>query len=414
MSGTSAKTQQPIEGAPPGFLASLVGLSKAVVYPLDQVLTGMVTAVLCLEALCQFLGLTRSALYGHVVRLGLRTPTDRPLRSAGPRGWPVDDVRTVIKLRPIGVHPEIIGQCLSKHRNAGAVRAKCRRIGLAAPPRKSLFRPDAAELRRLLGLDRHPEAQSPSERCGRTAGPSLPGFEILPVPAKAEPTRRARGTKAPIRVEGQRELGLHGVVAGTEHVRPSVPETPSVRPSARPTPFPATASQHSPASVAELDFNALTWIGDLRSPGVNEVAVYAIGMLIMSGLHYSVVAKRTGKSPAAVRTIRTRIGVPVDGKFRAKSTDIFDSDAADATRELGGWIVRKGPATDDQRGLPTYFWVHKNDFRTRLPPTKRKRDRQIEGRSPIMEIITRAMIDEAAAKGKPIPAYQPICPAISA
>ena len=140
----------------------------------------------------------------------------------------------------------------------------------------------------------------------------------------------------------------------------------------------------------------------ISQPGVNEVAVYAIGMLIMSGLHYSVVARMTGKSPAAVRTIRTRIGVPVDGKFREKTTDIFDSEAADATRVLGGWIVRRGPATDDQRGLPSYFWVHKNDFRTRLPPTKRKRDRQIEGRSPIMEIITRAMIDEAAAKGKPI------------
>ena len=398
MSGPSASTQQPIEGAPPGFLASLIGLTKAIVYPFDQVLTGMVTAGLCLEALCQFLGLTRSALYGHVVRLGLRTPADRPVRSAGPRGWPVEDVRTVIKLRPIGVHPEIIGQCLSQPRNAGAVRAKCRRIGLAAPPRKSLFRPDPAELRRLLGLDPNAEAQSLFEKCCRTAGPSLPGFKILPEPAKAEPTRRMRGTKAPIRVEGQCELGLHSVVAGIEHVRSSVPETPN----ARPTQFTAAASQQSPASVAALDFNALTWIGDLRSPGVNEVAVYAIGMLIMSGLHYSVVAKMTGKSPAAVRTIRTRIGVPVDGKFREKSTDIFDIDAANATRVLGGWIVRKGPATDEQRGPPSYFWVHKNDFRTRLPPTKRKRDRQIEGRSPIMEIITRTMIDEAAAKGKPI------------
>ena len=401
MSGSSASTQQPIEGAPPGFLASLIGLAKAIVYPFDQVLTGMVTAGLCLEALCQFLGLTRSALYGHVVRLGLRTPADRPVRSAGPRGWPVEDVRTVIKLRPIGVHPEIIGQCLSQPRNAGAVRAKCRRIGLAAPPRKSLFRPDPAELRRLLGLDPLAETQSPSERCGRTAGPALPGFEPSQ-PATLKPTRRGSPAQPPVRVEGQRELGLHGIIAGTEHVRANVLDTPSIRPSPRLTPFTAAASQQFPASVAELDFNALTWIGDLRSPGVNEVAVYAIGMLIMSGLHYSVVARMTGKSPAAVRTIRTRIGVPVDGKFREKSTDIFDSDAADATRVLGGWIVRRGPATDDQRGLPTYFWVHKNDFRTRLPPTKRKRDRQIEGRSPIMEIITRAMIDEAAAKGEPI------------
>ena len=279
-------------------------------------------------------------------------------------------------------------------RNAAASGFPLRRANCCSGPTQ----PSCAG---FLGLEPHAE-QSPSEKCGRTAGPSLPGFEILPELPKDEPARRVRGTKAPIRVKGQRELGLHGVVAGTEQHRSNVPETPSVQPSARSTPFTAAASQQSPASVAELDFNSLKWIGDLRSPGVNEVAVYALGMLIMSGLHYSVVARMTGKSPAAVRTIRTRIGVPVDGKFREKSTDIFDSDAADATRVLGGWIVRRGPATDDQRGLPSYFWVHKNDFRTRLPPTKRKRDRQIEGRSPIMEIITRAMIDEAAAKGKPI------------
>ena len=62
MSGASAYTEQPREGAAPGCLTSLIGLAKAVVYPLDQVLTGMVTAGLCLDALCQFLGLTRSAL----------------------------------------------------------------------------------------------------------------------------------------------------------------------------------------------------------------------------------------------------------------------------------------------------------------------------------------------------------------
>ena len=395
MLGTSANTQQPIEEAPPGLLSSLLGLVKAAIYPFDHVLSGMIAAGLCVEALSRFLGLTRTAVYEHVVRLGLRTPVDTPLRAAGARGWSDDDVRLVVAARPIGVHPEVIGTCLSKQRNANAVRAKSRRLGLTAPPRKSLFRPEPSEMRRLLGLEPKAEAQSAPETCGRAAGPLFPGCDAEPEQEKAKTTRRACSPRLPVHAEGQREVRLPGIAAGTEHARSSVLETPILS-------APAIARDGTyPKDIQEIDFADLKWIGDLRSPSTNLAAVFAIGTLYMSALHYRIAAEMTGKSPASLRTTRTRIGVPVDAD-RKKSTDMFDLDVAHATRVLGGWIVRKGIITDAQRATDTYFWVHSSDRKTRLPPSKRKRDHQIEGRWPRMTIITRTMIEEAAAIGKPI------------
>ena len=395
MSGTSANTPEPSEGVPPGLLASLIALVKAVVYPFDHVLCGMVSAGLCVEALSRFLGLTRSAIFEHIVRLGLPTPADKVIRSAGARGWSDEDVRRLVAWRPVGVHPEVIGVSLSTPRKASAVRAKCRRIGLAAPARDLLFRPDPSELRRLSGVGSARDAQSPSEKCGRSAGPMFPGFDAGSEPEKARLARRERSSRLPVRAEGQRELGLMGIVAGTEHVRSSVLETPTL--SAR-----STANEDkNPKEIKDLDFADLTWIGSLRSPSTNAAAVFAIGTLFMSALHYRVIATMTGKSAASLRTIRTRIGVPVDGD-RRKFTDEFDIDSANATRVLGGWIVRKSYVKDGDRAKDNFFWVHSSDRGTKFSPTKRKRDHLIEGRSPRMTIITRAMIEEAAAKGEPI------------
>ena len=97
---------------------------------------------------------------------------------------------------------------------------------------------------------------------------------------------------------------------------------------------------------------------------------------------------------------RLHRSAPVD-RDRDKLTREFDIVVATATREKGNWIVRKGRVAEDQRGPATYFWVRKNDRATWYAPTRRKRDHLIEGRSPIMTIITRAMLGDEAKKYEP-------------
>jgi hypothetical protein len=410
---TVTNAPQPIEGPPQGIFAELLSFVRAAVFSFDRVLAGMVGAGLCLEALSRFLGLTRSALFDHIIRLGLPTPPDTAFRSPGARGWSVEDVQRLIAWRTAGVHPEVIGESLARPRRAGAVRAKCRRIGLAAPPRKSLFRPSAAELCGLSG-GRAPLAEplSPVEKCSRAAGPAVSDFvSTIDAPKPTRCTDRARSRGRP---EGQQELGLLGVVGGAEQALSVVPETPTlttsnladrdVAPSdAFETSTAAAEAAPIPQTIEDVDFADLTWIGRLRSPPTHLPAVWALGMLVMSGLHWREAAKMTGKSAAALRTIRTRIGAPVD-RDRDKLTRAFDIVVATATREKGNWIVRKGRVTEDHRGPATYFWVPKHDRACWYAPTRRKRDHLIEGRSPIMTIVTRAMLRDEATKYEPRPA----------
>jgi hypothetical protein len=75
----------------PGLLPSLAVATTAAGFPFDPVLAGMVAAGQGIHAICLYLGLTRAALDEHVVRLGLRSPHDRPFRNPGPRGWSLID-----------------------------------------------------------------------------------------------------------------------------------------------------------------------------------------------------------------------------------------------------------------------------------------------------------------------------------
>ena len=71
----------PIVGA--GWLLSLAG--AAVSLPVDALLRGMVAAGQGIQAILDYLGLSRMALEAHIVRLGLPMPHDRPRRRAGGR-----------------------------------------------------------------------------------------------------------------------------------------------------------------------------------------------------------------------------------------------------------------------------------------------------------------------------------------
>lgn len=195
------------DAAPPGILSYLVGIATAIVFPLDVVFRSLAGAGLSLDALCAYLGITRHAVFEHIVRLGLPTPADTPLRKPSAKGWTVEDIHRLIAWRSTGVHPETIGQSLSRSRSANAVRAKARRLGLAAPSRKHLFRPPPEQL--ALPLPSDPAAERVSERWN--------GMRVAP------------GVSSPGR---QPLLGL----------------TPQV----------------IPASIEELDLRDLSWVGALR------------------------------------------------------------------------------------------------------------------------------------------------------
>lgn len=388
MSTALSSTAQPNKEASHGLLSLLPGLARALVFPFDKVLVGMVGAGLCAEALCQFLGLTRSRLDEHVVRLNLNTPADKALRRPSAKGWSIDDTRRLIAWRCVGVHPEVIGACLSTRRSTSAVRAKARRLGLEAPPRKALFRPDAASLDDPpTGFAFRTDPGSPTANCGRAAGP----VELAAARAReptVEPLRRTRSARRNPRPPGQRELPFFSLVGGTEHPRPVILD------------IPAAALKPPPATVAEVEFTDLSWIGRLKRPLTHEPAVWAIGMLMMSGLHWRTAAEMVGKSAAAFRTLRSRMGVPVD-LDRKKIRYDFDEGVARATLEESNYIVRKGLVVEGQKGPPEYFWVEARDRGTRLSPLRRKRDRLIERRPPEMRIVTRGELDTRARNTAP-------------
>ena len=234
-----SEVQQQKGPIPPAGL--LLTLAAAVVFPFDRVLAGMAAAGHGIEAICLYLGLTRTVLLEHVVRLGLATPHDRPLRKSGARGWSVLDTMRLIAWRVAGVHPETIGARLG--RSANAVRAKARRLGLPVPDRKTLRKLDPGTLEEpvpgfgFADLSQTPRsdapaAASPASLCGRAAGQvsiggSLGRTEITP-PPEPEPNRESakRPQPRPPRArpaEGQRELQLFRVVRNPEPVPAPVP-----------------------------------------------------------------------------------------------------------------------------------------------------------------------------------------------
>ena len=408
MSASLAQEGQFEDGAtaaPPGLLLSLATIALV---SFDHVLAGMVRAGQGIEAICCFLGLARTALDEHVVRLGLSRPHDRPLRKPGPRGWSDEDGRRLIAWRLATVHPEIIGQRLDRQRSANAVRAKARRLGLEAPPRKSLHKPAPETLRDpapgpLFRAQSPTRAATPAEVCGTAAGEvSVRGVSDggpVALHRSAGPLNDTAGENVPdarrgrkARPEGQHGLPLFSVVGGAAvpgaigAVAPIIVETPGTKMEPR-----------LPVHESEVDLSGdLSWFHQIkRFRLANRAAVWVAFMLLAGGLDYKAAAKRLGVTPGVFRSFRQRAGVPVDYD-RDKAGEVFDAEAAQVTQQKSRFILKQSMVAEDTPAARVpWFWVHERDAsRVKLPPAKRRRE-NIPGmpRSETFTIITRAMLE---------------------
>ncbi len=395
----------PIVGA--SWLLSLA--AAAVSLPLDALLLGMVAAGQGFQAILDYLGLSRMALEAHIVRLGLPMPHDRPRRRAGGRNpWADEDVRRLIAWRLAGIHPATIGVRLG--RSVGSIRSKSRRLGVPTPDRKALRRLDPLNLLDPppgLWDGHHPDqAVEPTaeSRCGTAAGaPSVSGtyrdisvetraaemvcsdattpahgpFDLgnaeadaAPVQAARPRTRRTRTVRASGGLkQGQRDLGLLPVAAGTDTGKVEVPV---------------------PATHREVDLEGdLTWMGRVACPHKSHIFVWTLGLLFMSGMHWRQIAERTGRKPGAVRTMRTRFGIPIVPDRRQITAEL-DTIRGKISCSYSKYIVKHC----NESG--SYFWCRRDDHAcTTAPMVRRKnglRDPRIEGRSPVFDFFSREKI----------------------
>lgn len=410
MDGRQGGEVQREEGAiPPAGL--LLTLAAAVVFPFDRVLAGMVAAGHGLEAICLYLGLTRTVLLEHVVRLGLVTPHDRPMRKTGARAWSALDTMRLIAWRVAGIHPETIGARLG--RSANAVRAKARRLGLPVPERRTLRKLAPGLLEDPLpgfGFADLPKAcrpdisttESPASLCGRAAGQvsvagSLGRTEVIP-PCPPEPNHQPAKTPRPRRArpaEGQRELQLFRIVRNPEPAPAPVPIPP-------PTSVPQThvpvvrPVALVPTREDEVDFNDLTWLAHLKNPVKNRVAVWTFGLLRLGGLHWRSIAQRVGRTPRATSSLLHRCDVPRDPD-RSKFGSAFDKEVAFANLQEFGFEVR----LDEPR--QQYFWRCRGD---RAKPTRNRKSRLQMGaeepyRTSTYEFLTRRDLDARRRRDAP-------------
>ena len=355
-----SEVQQQKGPVPPA--GPLLTLAVAVVFPFDRVLAGMAAAGHGIAAICLYLGLTRTVLLEHVVRLGLATPHDRPLRKSGVRGWSLLDTMRLIAWRVAGVHPDTIGARLG--RSANAVRAKARRLGLPVPHRKTLRKLDPGKLEDpvpgfgfadLSHMPPSDAAASPVSLCGRAAGPmsiggSLGQAEITP---PREPELNFEPAIRPLQVVHNPEPGP-APVPPQQPASASQPYVPIVTPVAR-----------VPGREEEVDFNDLMWLAHLKNPVKNRLAVWTFGLLRFGGLHWRSIAERIGRTPRATSSLLHRCDVPRDPD-RSKFASVFDKEVALANLQEFGFEIR----LDEPKRQ--YFWRCRGD---RAKPTRNRKSR---------------------------------------
>ena len=214
---------------------------------------------------------------------------------------------------------------------------------------------------------------------------------------KAE--KKGRGKARRATEDGQREFGFFSVVG--EHNNAAVVRERATGEAHQPAAeLPLPAVKPIPATRETVDFSDLSWIPSVKHPLTHEPTVYAVGMLMMSGLHYRVAARLVGKTAASFRTLRTRMGVPID-RDRNKMVQTFDLDVAKATAERGEWIVARSLWGDKQRdGAPRlFFWKRMRDRNTHMSPVLRARDPMFSRQPPEMTIITRQKLEAEERSG---------------
>jgi hypothetical protein len=368
LSGASQPERVPISGS--GLLfACTAAAAAAVGFPFDPVLAGMVAAGQGIQAICLYLGLTRPALDEHLVRLGLRTPHERPLRKPGPRGWSVLDTIRLIGWRVAGIHPETIGQRLG--RSANAVRAKARRLGLPRPDRRSLRRVDPAGLKdpgpsiafAAPAEEAEAPSQSPSAECGAVAGvvPVRPG-QLADGISSSRPEAILPSPVAP---------STPGDSANAQGELPLVCVDPAKSPPAKQDMLlvsrPSVLAQLPPRDceywreIGEhpegvgLLLEDLGWIANLRSLRLNGVAVLAMGLRSMGGQHWRSIAADARLTSGCTRTELSRSLLPRDFD-RRKFGPSWNAECAFATLEFSGYEL-----AEDEQGR--FFWRHRRDRR---------------------------------------------------
>lgn len=349
-------------------------------YPLfDRLLACMSAAGQGVQALCLYLALTRASLEEHIVRLGLATPHDRPMRRGGPKAWSLMDTLRLIIWRLAGVHPEVIGQRLDVPRTANAVRSKARRMGLPCPKRADLHRPEGPRLRDpdAVMLAALMKEGSPADLTADQVIANLRDLVLKPVTVPVVlPTTVARRPAKSQKSSGQRELPFFGIV-------PERREEDARSPLAK--------AFNVPADETKVDFaESFAWFASLRGkfkPQTNRVAVWIGFMLVAGGLHYKEAAKKLGVTPAAFRTFRTRVGIPSDPD-RAKMGATFDFESAKATLARSGYELRRCLKSDN------WFWVKKTDRGVRYSPQFRTGERIPGDKGNKFTIFTRAMLEE--------------------
>lgn len=421
MSGQSARATRSDEvpKSGPSLLHSLVA---AVVCPFDRVLAGMVGAGFGIAAICLYLDLTRAALDLSLARLGLRTPHDRPLRKPSAKCWSITDTRRLILWRQTGIHPDVIGVRLN--RSANAVRGKARRLGIPAPDRRSLRRVDPWSLPDPAPGFGFPdpasaESSAPAANArssGETQGappnsdaddsirPARPATDAPPAPV---PGNRPR--KAP----AQRELPLLRVipaeqpVSGPALIAPTGPvktapvldamdpgeintaagpvgkitiapateaTAPDLSASVASNSVKAVAAQRSPAGprqafaskddeVAQED-DDLTWVGKLQHVIYDKEAVRLIGMRQMGLEHWRTTASVLGLTPGQLKTIRTRIDLPID-RDRRKFGDTYDPELAQLNFETCGYTLMQ-ERVNPNTGRDGHWFFRRNGSKDRL------------------------------------------------
>ena len=369
MAANLASSLQP-EAPPRAGHGVLLSLVAAAVFPLDRVLSGMVAAGQGIEAICRFLGLSRTALDASLVRLGLRTPHDRPFRGPAKGHWSVRETMLLIAWWVLDIHPETIGQRL-QGRSANAVRAKARRLGLYRRDRKALRRVDPATLREpdpgfglpaeTLGSSQESDfrasASSAAGRCGTAAGgvqsrpdpmtgsvvtlrPGLPPSEI------AVPTS-ARRLKASSRPAGQRELQLFTVLPGDGLRAAAAPDATSD------PPVPPIAPVRGETPPAELQpLPDLAWIKAAKDRPRNRAVVEFLSNLYFGGQDYKTTARQCGLTTSTVASFYDRIDLPRDSN-RGKFSGGFDAARAKATLAASGYYL------EICRKTRRLFWQHR-------------------------------------------------------